>query len=157
EKAPHSPFVSPMVERDVYVDSSETGWGASLLGVEVCGVFPTSVIGQRELAGFLASLSHHEITEIIEGKVGRVNIDSKCAIANLLHAGPVKTLTHLVQVVWRRFEELRIHPVFQWVPRETDGLRRVDELSKRISFKLSDKFHEAYETVLGRTVVVVNH
>lgn len=94
--SPSAPFVSPVVERDVYVDSGECGWGASTLGVEVWGTFDSNVIGRsstyRELQGFLLMLQHTDMILLLRGKTVRFNLDSQCAIANFLHSGPVQTL-----------------------------------------------------------------
>lgn len=137
---PSSPFISPSVERDMYVDSGECGWGATVLGIEAWGSFDSEIIGQsstfREIQGLILALSDTRIRGLISNHVVRFNMDSKAAIANLLHSGPVRTLTPLTQQVWKLFTTLNITPSFRWIPRSTDEISRVDILSKLVTFSL---------------------
>jgi hypothetical protein len=156
-----APFMSGLVEADVYVDSSETGWGASMLDLEVHGVFESCVVGQsstfRELKGFNEMLKCSEMSARLIGRSVRFNLDSRPAIANLLHSGPVQALAPLVQQAWRKFRELEIEPTFRWVSRETTQLSRVDLLSKRITFQMRQESVAAFSTALGYPVVIVDH
>lgn len=156
-----SPFVAPVVERDAFVDSGEIGWGASILGLELHGVFEEWAIGQsstfRELVGLKQFISEPLAEVSMKGKVVRFNMDSKCAIANLLHAGPVQSLLPIVKEIWKIFEVYNTTPVFRWVSRETPGLRRVDDLSKRVSFTLDPMFKVEFEKERKLPVMVVDH
>ena len=55
QKSNSGPFMSQQWEVDVFVDSSEIGWGATVLGEQVGDVFPAWLIGtsstMRELNG----------------------------------------------------------------------------------------------------------
>jgi hypothetical protein len=156
-----APFMAPMIERDVYVDSSEIGWGAGTLGFETYGTFDSYVIGQsstfRELQGFVLMLKDDQFTRYLKGRAVRFNMDSTSAIANLMHSGPVRSLSPLVQEAWFLLHTLKIEPTFTWVSRETKNLSRVDELSKRVSFSLSKEFMEQFSTQHGRPVFVIDH
>jgi len=155
-----SPFVSPVSERDVFVDSGEIGWGASILGLETHGLFDDQTIGQsstfRELIG-LREFLKDPLAGFMIGKVVRINMDSRCAIANLFHAGPVRILLPLVKDIWNILGENNITPIFRWVSRENRDLRRVDELSKCVNFSLTDEWKERLEDEFQLPVVVVDH
>ena len=161
ERCDGSNFVSPAVDREIFVDSSEVGWGASLLGMDLFGVFSSSVIGQsstfRELAGLIELLEHPNVLQFIEGKTVRFNMDSKCAIANLVHSGPVKVLSPLTQRVWSILDSMKINPVFRWVSRDTRELQRVDGLSKKGSFRMRDSSRTFLSERLQRPVVETDH
>ena len=135
------PFMSQQWEVDVFVDSSEIGWGATILGVNVGDVFSSSLIGTsstlRELSGLLGCSRHPVVKEWIRGKVVRWNLDSKPSVANLVKGGgPVLALCAVVKQLWLDWEALSVTPTFRWLPRETMEMRRVDEASKALSFWL---------------------
>lgn len=156
-----SPFMAPMVERDVFVDSSEIGWGACTIGFETYGNFESEVIGQsstfRELQGFIHMLEDPVFTLQLKGRAVRFNMDSRSAIANLIHSGPVKTLSPLVQKAWVLIHNLNIDPTFNWVSRETRSLAHVDELSKRTTFSMRPESLEMFSRGLNRPVLTFNH
>jgi hypothetical protein len=141
EKKNAGPFMSQQWEVDVFVDSSEIGWGATILGVNVGDVFSSSLIGTsstlRELSGLLGCSRHPVVKEWIRGKVVRWNLDSKPSVANLVKGGgPVLALCAVVKQLWLDWEALSVTPTFRWLPRETMEMRRVDEASKALSFWL---------------------
>ena len=74
------PFISQQWEVDVFVDSSEIGWGATVLGEQVGDIFPAHLIGTsstlRELNGLLGCSRHTAVRPWLKGKVVRWNLDS---------------------------------------------------------------------------------
>ena len=158
---PSSPFVAPLIERDVFVDSGECGWGATVLGLEVWGTFESSIIGKsstfRELTGLLLMMQNPSVVELIQSRTVRFNLDSKGAIVNLLKSGPVRNLSPLVQKAWNMFDELKIVPTFRWVRRDTDELKRVDLLSKKVSFSLKKEVQEVFTKRLKCEILSVDH
>ena len=86
------------------------------------------------MKGLLTMLEQPRNIEVIRGHTVRFNMDSKSAIGNLVHSGPVRSLTPLTQQAWKLFEEYQINPKFRWVRRDTDILKRVDVLSKKVYF-----------------------
>ena len=158
---PSSPFVSPLHDRDIYIDSGECGWGAQVLGQELWGTFDSSSIGQsstyRELQGVLHTLQDPQGVSLLQGKVVRFNMDSRSAIANLVHSGPVRKLCSLSETIWSTFEKLSITPLFRWVPRETDELSRVDTLSKLVTFQLKPRVTTKFQQKLKCEIISINH
>ena len=158
---PSSPFISPLEDRDIYIDSGECGWGAQLLGTEVWGTFDASVIGKsstyRELKGVILALENPLLSNLLSGKAVRFNLDSKCAIANLVHSGPVRDLSPLTQTIWRTFDQMQITPLFRWVPRETEELSRVDTLSKLVTFGLKPQSEKRLKAQLRCEILSINH
>jgi hypothetical protein len=161
EEVPTSPFVTPVEDVDVYVDSSEVGWGASLNGAEHWGTFESNDIGKsstfRELKGMWEVLSRSTVIDAIREKTVRFNMDSTSAVANLVHSGPVRELSPLVQNIWKVFRTEKIRPVFRWVRRETSGLSRVDELSKKVSFELKNESRVEFERVFQCPILSTDH
>lgn len=155
-----SPFISPTVELDVFTDSGEIGWGATILGLETYGTFDSELIGKsstlRELIGLLKFLED-PLGGHMKNKVVRFNMDSRCAIANLIHAGPVRELLPIVKKIWSVLDSNNVTPVFRWVSRETPNLRRVDELSKQVTFTLKDEYKQWFERQYNTRVLVVDH
>ena len=118
-----------------WVDSGEVGWGVSVEEVELFGQFQASVIGssstKRELRGLKGSLGHPEVLEKVEGKVVRLNVDSMCAVRNIIKGGgPVEALVEEVKELWLLClrHHIRLHPAC--LSREQFMMKRVDVLSK---------------------------
>ena len=65
-----APFVNQQWE--LYVDSSEIGYGATILGVKFSGIFPSLLIGtsstRRELEGMLAMARRPDVQLLIQKK-----------------------------------------------------------------------------------------
>ena len=67
-------------------------------------------------------------------------MDSAPAIANLVKGGgPVKELCRLVKDLDLCFQNLRVHPVFRWLKRDTMEMRKADALSKERSYSIRDE------------------
>ena len=66
----------------------------------------------------------------------RFNLDSKGAIAYLIKSGPVVSLLPLTQEIWTILDDEKITPIFRWVRRDTNELKVVDSLSKKVVFCL---------------------
>ena len=98
-----------------------------------------------------------EVRKVLKGKVVRFNMDSRAAIANLVHSGPVSELGRLAQEIWKVLWGMDITPSFRWLSREVPQLVRVDAMSKEVSFSLSKTACEEYESRFGRRVLSVNH
>ena len=58
---------------------------------------------------------------------------------------------------WILFEKLNITPSFRWVRRETDELKRVDLLSKKVFFSLRENLSSPLKKRLKCDVLSVNH
>ena len=58
---------------------------------------------------------------------------------------------------WKKFEELKVNPVFRWVSRETSQLSEADRLSKLVSFRLKLKPLRDWMEELNCNVVQVDH
>ena len=162
EKRNAGPFMSQQWEVDVFVDSSEIAWGATILGEEVGDVFPTSLIGTsstlRELNGLLGCSRHPKVQALVRGKVVRWNLDSKPAVANLVKGGgPVMALCAVVKELWIEWEALAVNPTFRWLPRETMEMRRVDEASKALSFWLKPELQASLSLEFGREFFSVSY
>jgi hypothetical protein len=159
--SPESSFISPISEREVYVDSSENGWGALILGQEFFGTLDSLTIGKsstfRELQGFRLLLDDVNFGKLVQGRTTRFNMDSKGAVANLIHSGPVRELAPLVQSAWKKLEEMKVHPIFRWVSRETSQLSDADRLSKQVSDRRQLKSLIKWEEELNCDIVQVNH
>jgi len=138
-----APFVSPRWEVDLFVDSSEIGWGACVLFLQFSGTFESCLIGTsstlRELMGLLRCLMVKSIEDAIRGKVVRINMDSKPALANLTNGGgSVEILCTLVKYIWCQLERLGAAPSFRWLSRDSATMVRVDAVSKEVSFGLNE-------------------
>ena len=156
------PFMSQQWEVDVFVDSSEIGWGATVLGEQLGGVFPSSLIGTsstlRELSGLLGCAQHSNVREWIRNKVVRWNLDSKPSVANLENGGgPVATLCAVIKLLWLEWESLGVTSVFRWLPRETMEMRRVDEASKALSFWLKPELQVELSRSFEREFISVSY
>ena len=142
-------------ELDVFVDSSEIGWGATILGEQVGGVFSSSLIGTsstlRELSGLLACTEHPTVRPLVTNKVVRWNMDSKPAVANLTNGGgPIPSLCTVVKKLWIQWDFLHVSSSFRWLPRETLEMQRVDMMSKVLSFWLKPEIQRSLSVEFGR-------
>ena len=156
------PFMSQQWEVDVFVDSSEIGWGATVLGEQVGDVFPAWLIGtsstMRELSGLLGCSRHIAVREWLKGKVVRWNLDSKPAVGNLLNGGgPVPALCTVVKQLWVEWDLLGVTSTFRWLPRETLEMQRVDEASKALSFWLKPELQVELSMEFGREFFSVSY
>jgi hypothetical protein len=130
-----SPFLDPTHDVSMWVDSGEIGWGASVAGVEVRGQFEANVVGTsstyRELAGLVAALSHPRVRAKLAGRAVELNMDSMCAVRNLIKGGgPVPELVGLIKAIWMCCELDGIHLLPVWRRRSEAMMQRVDALSK---------------------------
>jgi hypothetical protein len=66
-------------------------------------------------------------------------------------------LAPLTQEAWTLFEQENITPSFRWVRRNTDELKRVDELSKKVVFALTPEVITKFKDGLKCDVLSVNH
>ena len=150
-----TPFLDPIHDVQMWVDSGEVGWGASIDGVEVMGQFPAAVIGssstRREIRGLRMSLESKEGAQIVEGKVVRVTMDSMCAVRNILKGGgPVEALVMETKELWRTCQRGNIQLKPEWETRGSVGMRRVDALSKTgTEWVLQQAFVEGVRGALG--------
>ena len=156
------PFMSQQWEVDVFVDSSEIGWGATVLGEQVGDIFPAWLIGtsstMRELNGLLGCSRHTAVREWLRGKVVRWNLDSKPAVANLINGGgPVSALCTVVKQLWVEWDLLSVTSTFRWLPRETLEMQRVDEASKALSFWLKPDLQAKLSLEFGREFISVSY
>jgi len=129
------PFISAIYELDLFTDAGEVGWGARVSDVDVHGLLPSHLIGssstRRELYGLLEALNDDSVARLVQGKVLRINIDSKAAVANLVKGGgPVVELCSLVKSIWLRCTDLRVTVAPNWVSRDDPRVQHVDALSK---------------------------
>ena len=136
-----APFMSKVLELDLFCDASEVGWGAFILQTDVSGTFTADLIGKsstfRELSGLLACLDCPMIVTWVKGKTIRINMDSAPAIANLIKGGgPVRELCRLVKALDRCFHSLSVTPVFRWLKRDTMEMRKADALSKELTYSM---------------------
>ena len=156
------PFISQQWEVDVFVDSSEIGWGATVLGEQVGDIFPAHLIGTsstlRELNGLLGCSRHTAVRPWLKGKVVRWNLDSKPSVANLVNGGgPVSALCTVVKQLWIEWDSLSITSTFRWLPRETIEMQRVDEASKALSFWLKPALQAELSLEFGREFISVSY
>jgi hypothetical protein len=111
----------------------------------------------RELTALRRAVKHVVLTQVVRGKVIRVNMDSAAGIANLVKGGgPKAALCRLVKEWFHTCEDLSIRPVYRWVSRETPQLRVVDALSKSSQFCLTVEGERRLRQELGRGVLVVD-
>ena len=156
------PFMSQQWEVDVFVDSSEIGWGATFLGKKVGDVFSSSLIGtsstMRELNGLLGCSRHPAVREWLRGKVVRWNLDSKPSVANLAKGGgPILALCAVVKQLWVEWDALGVTSTFRWLPRETMEMKRVDEASKALSFSLKPELQVELSLEFQREFISVSY
>ena len=158
---PKAPFMSPEVEIDMYVDSSEVGWGATIPGLEKWGLFRAEFIGRsstfRELRGLWEALNSKDVESRIEGRTVRINMDSTGAIANLTHSGGVRELAEQVVEITKWFLAHSVTPVFRWTRRDTPQLANVDRLSKTCTFSLVPRRAREWSRRLQREVLCPDH
>ena len=117
------PFMDARWEADIYVDTSETGWGAMINGEKWRGWLDASLIGtsstMRELEGVLCLLHVEKIAELIRGKWIRLTMDSSAGIANLMKGGgPVPELCRVIKLISLRMRELDVKARFKWRSRD---------------------------------------
>jgi hypothetical protein len=130
-----SPFTDPEHDKEMWVDTGEVGWGASIDGIEVRGHMPEEIIGTsstaRELFGLASALESDQVWNRIKGKVILLNMDSMCSVRNLVKGGgPVEELVEWVKIIWKLCERGKIKLVPRWLRRSTLMMQRVDALSK---------------------------
>jgi hypothetical protein len=131
-----SPFFGGDHEVDLFVDTGEIGWGATVGEYEAAGRLEDYVLGKsstlRELTGLLSCLGDPGIVERVTGKRIRVTMDSMASVRNLLKGGgPVRSLCELVKDIWLVTSQLGIQIFPRWMAREKKEMVRVDGLSKR--------------------------
>ena len=148
-----SPFMHPVTDIDIWVDSGETGWGAHMEGREAHGWFEAEWIGRsstaRELKGLVMALK--ALSVCIRGKVVRLNMDSMCAVRNIVKGGgPVPELCRLVKEAWAVCKDLRVQLVPRWQRRSEEGMVMADKLSKvGTKWALRADFITRWEKSLG--------
>ena len=153
-----SPFVHPATDIDIWVDSGETGWGAHTEGQEARGSFEAEWVGRsstaREMKGLVMALT--ALAEHIRGRVIRINMDSMCAVRNMVKGGgPVPELCSLMKEVWALGKELDVQLVPRWQRRSEEGMVRADRLSKvGTKWALRGDFTRRWEEDLGVEVVM---
>ena len=129
-----SPFVSPVHDMEIWADAGEVGWGGHTIDkVSVSGQFEAKWIGTsstaRELRGLFLTMS--AMSEQLEGKIVRLNMDSMCSVRNIIKGGgPVQQLCTLVKDIWRLCKRLKIELVPRWQRRNLKGMVKADVLSK---------------------------
>ena len=128
-----SPFVSPIHDVDIWVDSGEVGWGAYYEGKEVSGQFTAEWVGSSSTARELQGLIHviQALGPNLEGKVVRLYMDIMCSVRNIIKGGgPVHLLCCLVKHLWHLCEDFSIELTPRWQRRNTPLMQRADGLSK---------------------------
>jgi hypothetical protein len=129
-----SPFVSPVHDMEIWVDSGEVGWGGHTMdNISVSGQFKASWIGTssttRELRGLCMTIS--AMSDHLKGKVVRLNMDSMCSVRNIIKGGgPVRLLCALVKALWQLCKRLDIQLVPRWQRRSEVDMQKADDLSK---------------------------
>ena len=153
-----SPFVHPASDIEIWVDSGETGWGAhTSTDVEVRGWFDSTWVGKsstaRELKGL--DLSIEALSPHLEGKVVKLNMDSMCAVRNIVKGGgPVMELRGLIKHIWQLCKDLVIQLVPTWLRRSEKGMVTADTLSKMATkWEVSQTFKTSMEKTLNMEVV----
>ena len=151
-----SPFVHPATDIDIWVDSGEAGWGAHTEGQQANGWFEAEWIGRsstaRELKGLTMAL--RALADGVRGKVIRLNMDSMCAVRNIVKGGgPVPELCALVKEVWALCKGLGAQLVPRWQRRNEAGMVLADTLSKvGTKWTLRADFTATWEAGLGMEV-----
>jgi hypothetical protein len=119
----------------IFCDAGESGWGLHLGDREYFGPFPATLIGtsstRRELEGVLAGLyaMHADTTLSQAPHTTQVNLDSLCAVRNLVKGGgPKADLCLVVKHIFTQLEVMHLAARFNWVPREHNT--HADTLSK---------------------------
>ena len=130
-----TPFIDPEHDKEMWVDTGEVGWGASVDEIEVRGHMPASAIGTsstaRELFGLTSALSQKSIQTRVKGKTVLLNMDSMCSVRNLAKGGgPVEELVHWVKEIWKLCKKIEVTLVPRWQRRNELMMQRVDVLSK---------------------------
>ena len=153
-----SPFVHPASDIEIWVDSGEAGWGAhTSTQVQVRDWFDEDWIGKsstaRELKGLVMSIK--ALSTHIQGKVVKLNMDSMCAVRNLIKGGgPVGELRGLIKEIWHLCKSLVIQLVPNWLKRSEQGMVVADELSKTATkWELTQMFKTSIEKKLGIEVI----
>ena len=153
-----SPFVHPATDIEIWVDSGETGWGAHTSnGVKTRDWFETEWIGKsstaRELKGLSMAIS--ALSTHIKGKVVKLNMDSMCAVRNIIKGGgPVAELRDLIKEIWHLCNTLSAQLVPHWLSRSAQGMVVADALLKTATkWQLTQAFRVSTELKLGMEVV----
>jgi hypothetical protein len=157
-----APFMNAISEIDLFVDSSEIGWGASALGQTASGLFRSEIIGTsstfRELYGLLQAILEPRMLPLLCNKIVRFTMDSKPAIANLVRGGgPVGALCFMVKQLWGVFLSHNINPLFRWFRRNSIEMEFVDKLSKSLTFSLSKDMARHLHLTLEREIFSVEY
>ena len=153
-----SPFIHPASDIEVWVDSGEAGWGVhTSTGVEARDWFEAEWIGRsstaRELKGLVMAIS--ALSTHIKGKVVKLNMDSMCAIRNIIKGGgPVADLRDLIKEIWHLCNTLGIQLAPHWLRRSEQGMTVADTLSKTATkWELTQEFRLSTELKMGMDVV----
>ena len=130
-----TPFIDPECDKEMWVDTGEVGWGASIDEIEVRGHMPASAIGTsstaRELLGLTAALSQESVQDRIRKTTVLLNMDSMCSVRNLAKGGgPIDELVYWVKEIWKLCKRLEVTLVPRWQRRDELMMQRVDALSK---------------------------
>ena len=153
-----SPFVHPASDIEIWVDSGEAGWGAhTSTQVQVRDWFDMEWIGRsstaRELKGLAMAIK--ALSTQLKGKVVKLNMDSMCAVRNLIKGGgPVGELRGLIKEIWHLCKSLVIQLVPNWLKRNEQGMVLADKLSKTATkWDLTRAFKASMEKDLGMDVI----
>jgi hypothetical protein len=148
-----SPFIHPASDMEIWVDSGEAGWGAhTSTSVQVRDWFDSDWVGKsstaRELKGLVMSIQ--ALSPHLKGKVVKLNMDSMCAVRNLIKGGgPVSELRSLIKDIWHICNDLAIQLVPTWLRRNETGMVLADELSKKATkWDLNPEFRTTMEASL---------
>jgi len=150
-----SPFLDPIRDVSMWVDSGEIGWGASVAGVEARGQFASNIIGTsstfRELTGLLLAMDHPRVRAKLAGRTVELNMDSMCSVRNLIKGGgPVPALVGIIKLIWLACRSSDIHLLPVWRRRTEAMMQRVDALSKQCTkWSLSELFKISIHRAFG--------
>jgi len=98
-------------DMEIWTDAGEVGWGGHTIdNMSVSGQFEAKWIGSsstaRELRGLFLTMS--AMSEQLEGRIVRLNMDSMCSARNIIKGGgPVQQLCTLVQDIWRLVQTVK--------------------------------------------------
>ena len=151
-----APFVSPLHDAEIWVDSGEVGWGGHSVAHHVSGQFEARWIGSSSTAREIKGLCHtiEAMAPQLKGKVVRLFMDSNCAVRNIIKGGgPVGLLCALVKELWMicTLHDIQLFPV--WQRRSEVGMVRADILSKiGTEWALLDSFRAMTHTQYGMDV-----